>query len=130
MGIFHRSTAIRKMTTPLKLGNITFKDGKDYHGGAGEGKCSKETIRTQLIKAYEEQKKQAWNKFEKGKYTKSGVNRNFDFHFHKDGEVHVKPAGERGDGTSTGIMWKDLPVMEKAFKEGLFNWTGKDDAKP
>ena len=83
-------------------------DEKDWHSWAGSGCCKKETIKTQLISAHGN-----WNKFEKGKYTKNGECKNFDFYFAKDGEIHVKKHGESGKGTTTGIMWKDLAVMKR-----------------
>ena len=94
----------------LELGSIKFEDGDHWHGGAGEGRCNKEKVRTQLITAYGQKE---WNKFEKGKFGKKGSNHNFDFFFHKDGEIYVKPHGERKGGTPTGIKWKDVPIMKK-----------------
>eukprot|EP00092_Neocalanus_flemingeri_P011776 GFUD01012699.1.p1 GENE.GFUD01012699.1~~GFUD01012699.1.p1 ORF type:complete len:111 (+),score=26.91 GFUD01012699.1:144-476(+) len=106
-------------------GKMTWVDENDWHGGAGSGRCSKEKIRTQLISAHGN-----WKGFEKGKYTKTGKAKNFDFYFDKSGEIHVKPHGERGSGTSTGVMWRDLDIMKSAYKDGIITWGGDASAVP
>ena len=100
------------MAKSLTLGKMTWVDEKNYHDGAGKGRCSKAKIKTQLITAYEQSGKE-WKKFEGGKYTKTGKNANFDFFFDKSGEIQVKAAGQSGRGTGTGIMWKDLDIMKR-----------------
>ena len=40
------------MAKSLTLGKMTWVDEKNYHDGAGKGRCSKAKIKTQLITAY------------------------------------------------------------------------------
>ena len=112
---------------------MSWPDEKDWHGGAGEGRCAKVKIKTALIQAYNGANgTNAWKKFEKGRFAKNGKDQNFDFFFADSGEIHIKPAGEKGgkNATSTGIMWRDLPIMKKAWEDKTIVWTGKDSALP
>ena len=95
------------------MGSITFEGDnlKHWHDGAGGGRCSKATVKTQLITAYGGTDK--WNKLAKGVYSKKGKFSNFDFFFQKNGEIYVMPHGEKKGHDATGIMWKDLEVMKK-----------------
>merc|ERR1711872_415298 len=106
-------------------GKMKWVNQSDWHGGAGTGAYSKEKIRTQLIEAHPN-----WKKFEGGKYTKNGEHKNFDFVFHKSGEIQVKKAGTSGSGKGTGIMWRDLEIMRSAHKNKIIIWEGDKDALP
>jgi len=113
-------------------GKMTWVNPDDYHSGAGKGRCGKEKITTQLIKAWQEKNGgKDWKDFEKGKYKKEN-NKNFDFFFHKSGEIQIKPHGERGGETGTGIMWRDLDVMKSAYfaTPPLITWNGDANAVP
>jgi len=113
-------------------GKMTWVNPDEYHSGAATGRCPKEKIKTQLITAWETKNGKKWKSFAKGEFAKDGKSKNFDFFFDKSGEIQIKPHGQRGEGTETGIMWRELDVMKSAYfaDPPIITWNGDKDAVP
>merc|ERR1712037_287533 len=122
----------KSVNSKMADGKMKWVDEKDWHGGAGSGRCTKEKIKTQLITAWETKNGKKWKSFAKGEFAKDGKSKNFDSFFDKSGEIQIKPHGQRGEGTETGIMWRELDVMKSAYfaDPPIITWNGDKDAVP